>query len=183
LVKEAVRLVEQGASGEYQGMNVYGSYDVRNPKDESLKKWMTQTLDKFPGVSVSLATRQKKATGPKCPVCYEITEKCHSCGGDMRGTEEKGVDVRIATDMVRLAWADNYEIAVLVSSDRDFIPVAEFLETKGIKVIHGAFPPKGSELTQKCWGSISLPDVRASFERAPKPLLASISKLPIRPVG
>ena len=34
-------------------------------------------------------------------------------------------------------------VAVLVSSDRDFVPVAEFLETRGIKVIRGAFPPKG----------------------------------------
>ena len=63
----------------------------------------------------------------------------------MRGTEEKGVDVRMATDMISLAWADNYDIAVLVSSDRDFVPVAEFLETRGIKVIHGAFPPMGAQ--------------------------------------
>ncbi|WP_419936862.1 NYN domain-containing protein [Candidatus Palauibacter sp.] len=39
----------------------------------------------------------------------------------MRGTEEKGVDVRMATDMISLAWVDNYDIAVLVSSDRDFV--------------------------------------------------------------
>ena len=49
----------------------------------------------------------------------------------MRGTEEKGVDVRMATDMISLAWVDYYDIAVLVSSDRDFVPVAEFLETRG----------------------------------------------------
>ena len=70
----------------------------------------------------------------------------------MRGTEEKGVDVRLATDMISLAWVDNYDVAVLVSSDRDFVPVAEFLETKGIKVIHGAFPPRGAQLTARCWG-------------------------------
>ena len=29
----------------------------------------------------------------------------------------KGVDVRIATDMISLAWANNYDIAVLISSD------------------------------------------------------------------
>ena len=45
---------------------------------------------------------------------------------DMRGTEEKGVDTHIATAMISLAWIDNYDVGVLVSSDRDFIPVVEF---------------------------------------------------------
>lgn len=40
----------------------------------------------------------------------------------MRGTQEKGVDVRIATDMITLAGADDYDVAVLVSSDADFVP-------------------------------------------------------------
>lgn len=83
----------------------------------------------------------------------------------MRGTEEKGVDTRLAADMIRLAWEDNYDAAVLVSSDRDFVPVAEFLETKGRKVIHGAFPPRGFHLTQKCWGSIRIPDIVAEIRR------------------
>ncbi|MGL4591541.1 MAG: NYN domain-containing protein, partial [Aestuariivirga sp.] len=76
---------------------------------------------------------------------------------DMRGTEEKGVDTRLATDMISLAWANGYNVAVLVSADKDFVPVAEFLQTRGIKVIHASFPPLGSELSQRCWGSISIP--------------------------
>ena len=65
--------------------------------------------------------------------------------------------------MISLAWVDNYDIAVLVSSDKDFVPVAEFLQTRGIKVIHGAFPPKGAQLTQKCWGSINIALLREDF--------------------
>ncbi len=80
------------------------------------------------------------------------------CGHE--GTEEKGVDVRMATDMISLARADNYHIAVLVSSDKDFVPVFEFLQRKGIKVIHGAFPPKGAQLTRECWGSIPIAGLR-----------------------
>ena len=90
----------------------------------------------------------------------------------MRGTEEKGVDVRMATEMISLAWADNYDIAVLVSSDKDFVPVAEFLETKGIKVIHGAFPPKGAHLTRKCWASIHIAAVREDFRLPTQPTRA-----------
>jgi uncharacterized LabA/DUF88 family protein len=39
----------------------------------------------------------------------------------MRGMEEKGVDTRIVTDMMSLAWNGAYDVAVLVSADRDFI--------------------------------------------------------------
>ena len=81
----------------------------------------------------------------------------------MRGTEEKGIDVRMATDMISLAWADNYDIAVLVPSDRDFVPAAEFLETQGIKVIHGKFPPRGAQLTARCWGSVNIAGLREEF--------------------
>ena len=84
----------------------------------------------------------------------------------MRGTEEKGVDTRIATDMIKLAWADNYDVAVLLSSDRDFVPVVDFLSTKGIKVIHGAFPPQGAALTQACWGNVRILEVAERFRRA-----------------
>ena len=88
------------------------------------------------------------------------------CGGNMRGTEGKGVDTAIATDMMRLAWDNNYDVSVLVSSDRDFIPVVKSLETKGIRVIHGAFPPQASELTKACWGSIGIPNISENFRRS-----------------
>lgn len=84
----------------------------------------------------------------------------------MRGTEEKGVDTRIVADMISLAWANAYDVAVLVSSDRDFVPVADFLQTKGIKVVHGAFPPKGSHLSQKCWANFNIIDLMPKIKRA-----------------
>jgi uncharacterized LabA/DUF88 family protein len=71
----------------------------------------------------------------------------------------------MVTDMISLAWSNSYDVAVLVSSDRDFVPVAEFLQSRGIKVVHGAFPPSGSHLSQKCWASIKIPDLMAQFKR------------------
>ena len=110
-----------------------------------------------------MVQRQKKQSPPECPSCHKAVSLCPHCGSDMRRMEEKGVDVRMATEMISLAWVDNYDIAVLVSSDRDFVPVAEFLETRGIKVIHGAFPPKGAQLTARCWGSINVFRMREEF--------------------
>jgi hypothetical protein len=39
--------------------------------------------------------------------------------------EEKGVDVRIALDVIRLAHRDEYDVAVLFSQDQDLSEVAE----------------------------------------------------------
>jgi uncharacterized LabA/DUF88 family protein len=141
------------------------SYDKAKEADKKLKNWATNTLDKFPGVYVNLTDRQRKKGWPYCPSCHDEVRVCPSCKADMRGTEEKGIDTRIVTDMLSLAWADNYDVAVIVSADRDFVPAAEFLQTKGLKVVHGAFPPMGAILMQKCWGSISLPKLRSKFER------------------
>ncbi len=33
----------------------------------------------------------------------------------MRGTQEKGIDVLLATDMIKLAWVDSCDVAVLAS--------------------------------------------------------------------
>ena len=165
LARAAGEVVDPTAAGEYQGVNFYGSWDPATEKGRKHHRWATRVVDKFPGVKVAMAPRQRKLSPPKCPSCREPVSTCPTCAADMRGTEEKGVDVRIATDMISLAWVDDYDIAVLVSSDRDFVPVAEFLETRGIKVIHGALPPKGAELTTKCWASINLPRMRTSFRR------------------
>jgi uncharacterized LabA/DUF88 family protein len=76
--------------------------------------------------------------------------------GSMAGTVEKGIDTAIVTDMIKLAWADSYDIAVLVSADRDFIPAVEFLGSKGLKVVHAGFPPTGMELARNCWASFDV---------------------------
>ncbi|MEF3697398.1 NYN domain-containing protein [Desulfolutivibrio sp.] len=163
-IREAMNVISPGNPGIYQGMNVYGSYDPASPSDVKLHKWARNTLDTFAGTNVYFVQRQKKKRGPKCPSCHTVVERCPVCGNNMRGTEEKGVDTLIATDMIRLAWEDNYDVAILVSADRDFIPVANFLQIKALKVIHGAFPPLGAELTQKCWGSFQIPSVCGEFK-------------------
>ena len=43
--------------------------------------------------------------------------------------KEKGVDVRIALDVIRLAHRDEYDVAVLFSQDQDLSEVAEEVRT------------------------------------------------------
>lgn len=162
LAVAAANIVKSASPTEFQGLDFYGSY---RPTEQGRKcnQWVTRLIGTRPGVSVHLVPRKRKKVHPKCPQYYHITKTCPECGADMRGTEEKGVDVRMATDMIKLARVDNYDVAVLVSSDADFVPMAEFLETRGIKVIHGAFPPIGHHLSSCCWGRIDLPKLREEF--------------------
>ncbi|MCC0004222.1 MAG: NYN domain-containing protein [Methylobacteriaceae bacterium] len=165
LTKEAGQRVDASLSASYEGLHVYGSYDPNKPTDVKFRNWFSNWLDKQPGVHTLLLPRQKKKGYPKCPVCHHEATHCVACGADMRGTEEKGIDSNIVKDMISLAWENAYDAAVLVSADRDFVPVAEFLQTKGIKVIHGAFPPRGSELSQKCWANIDLTAIVEQFRK------------------
>lgn len=68
--------------------------------------------------------------------------------GDMLKNEgiyrEKGVDVRIAVDLVAGAYEDQYDHAVLVSSDSDLIPALEKVRSKGKKVTYVGFSHKPS---------------------------------------
>lgn len=165
LVQAAASKIGSPLPAEYQGLNFYSSHDPASERDRNHRQWATTVVDTFPGVTVYTVPRQRKRSPPHCPSCRKPVPVCPACGRDMRGTEEKGIDVRIATDMIKLAWVDNYDAAVLVSSDKDFIPVVQFLETRGIKVVHAKFPPKGSALSNACWGSIDVPALRASFRR------------------
>jgi len=75
------------------------------------------------------------------------------------------VDVRIATDLIGLAWSGQYDIAVLVSSDGDFVPMAEALNAQNRKIVHAAFPPKAARLSRSCRASFSVPGLREKFRR------------------
>ncbi len=63
-------------------------------------------------------------------------------GSKMRGatTVQKGVDIMIATDLLRFAWDDLYDVAVLVSGDGDFSYAVQAVKDMGKHVEIAAFP-------------------------------------------
>ena len=52
---------------------------------------------------------------------------------------EKGVDVKIATDMVSLAYRDLYDAAILVSGDGDLAPAVQEIRRIG-RIVENAIP-------------------------------------------
>ena len=57
---------------------------------------------------------------------------------------EKGVDVKLATDMLLHAARDNYDVAILVSGDTDFVDAVQGVKDLGKNVEIALFNPSGS---------------------------------------
>ena len=164
LVREAASFFS--APYAYEGTIVFTSYNPRTEEGKKYRSWVTGWLDRQMGIQVKCSERRPKRH-PKCPKCHQDVEKCPDpqCAADLAGTSEKGVDTGIATDMIRLAWEDAYDIAVVASSDADLVPAVEFLDQRGFKVIQAGFPPLGSHLSRACWATIDVWRLREQFRR------------------
>ena len=105
--------------------------------------------DEFPGKSKELIGRQRalKAEFERQGIKFVIA-------GNVRGQKvdgktvfkEKGVDVRLAVDMVSMACDKLISTAVLCSSDSDLQPAVGEIRRRGVKVIYLGFeisPNKG----------------------------------------
>ena len=149
----------------YEGTIIYTSANTKTAEGKKFAAWATNWLDRQAGIQVELFERHPKSHS-KCNVCHKPISQCPHCKELLTGTVEKGVDTAIATDMIRLAWAGAYDVAILCSSDADLVPAVQFLETKGVKVIQGGFPPAGSHLGKACWGCVDLFKLRNEFRRA-----------------
>lgn len=99
-------------------------------------------LRKIPGFNVILCTMRKiiERGKPKFAV--------------------KGDDIYIATDMVSFAYEDQFDTAILVSGDGDFVPTIKRVQKLGKRVENAYFKVSRSNFLKKvCNSSIKLDDV------------------------
>lgn len=152
-------------SCSFEGMGVYSSYDPKTQGGRQFRSWLMSWMNRQPGIDVQCLERKAKAR-PRCPICHRDITHCphQDCGQAIAGTVEKGVDTLIATDMIRLAWEQAYDIAVIASLDADLVPAVEFLNLKGRKIIQAGFPPQGVALATACWGSFDVARDRSEIE-------------------
>jgi uncharacterized LabA/DUF88 family protein len=75
---------------------------------------------------------------------YQLNpRKCRSCGFEDEVPKEKKTDVNIGVEMLKDAYRDRFDVALLVSADGDLVPVLEAMrELFPNKEIVIAFPPK-----------------------------------------
>ena len=89
-----------------------------------------------------------------------IDEK--DCTGNVIHTryEQKEVDVAMACEMVVHALKDNYDIAIVVSGDRDFVPAVQQIQAAGKRVMVASFSDCFSpEIKQYCDTYVQLDDI------------------------
>jgi uncharacterized LabA/DUF88 family protein len=140
----------------FTGIRVYASTDKADPRSGNLRGWLDRFLDRQPGFKVSVRERRSHRRPIHCRECNAFTEDCPACGKPFCVSVEKGVDSAIVTDMISLAWEEAYDVAVLVSSDGDFVPAVERLQEKGIKVINATWSGHGHQLAKTCWASFEI---------------------------
>ena len=84
---------------------------------------------------------------------------------------QKEVDVAIAVQMVTHAYKNNYDVAVVVSGDRDFIPAIQEVQAAGKRVEVAAFSnSKSDEMERQC-------DVYHNLDKEPILSLMNISEV------
>lgn len=69
--------------------------------------------------------------------------KCNNCGATWSKFEEKMTDVNIATELLVDAFANRFDVALLISADSDLVPpVRAVLRLFPHKRVNVAFPPE-----------------------------------------
>jgi uncharacterized LabA/DUF88 family protein len=150
----------------FEGTHLYTSYNPATDEGKKFRNWAQNWLDRQPGLNVQARERKPKAP-PKCPSCHRVISHCpHAgCGKPIAATVEKGVDTLIATDLIKFAVANSYDVAVLATLDADLVPAVEFVQTMGKKVIQAGFPPMGVDLATECWGSFDVMQIAPKIQR------------------
>ncbi|MEU9887880.1 NYN domain-containing protein [Sphaerisporangium sp. NPDC051011] len=142
---------------------LYASVDPVS--DARLRNWLTGTIERLPSWRVSIRERRSQPRHVHCRNCGAVTTACPTCDQPYRARLEKGVDAAIVTDMLSLAWQDAYDVAVLITSDADFVPAVERIQERGLKVINAGWSGKGHQLKAACWGSFDLDAVAGTMCR------------------
>jgi hypothetical protein len=92
------------------------------------------------------------ARTPGCRHCRNTTSPLSCLGG--------AVGDAIATDIFRLVREDALDVAVLLSAEPALRTVIRFVEGRGKRVVHAAFPPRGRESSEVSSGMVDLTALR-----------------------
>lgn len=78
--------------------------------------------------------------------------------------KQKGVDVLMAIDMLTKAYRDQFEVAVFLGGDDDFLDLIKAVKDSGKNVVGMYFPEKTSDRMVKCF-DMRVELNKASFEK------------------
>ena len=146
--------------GIYVGCHVYASIDPQSEGDRKLNAFL-HAMDGFPGYNVTVKER-RPASPVKCknPDCRKEILVCPHCSEHLRRTVEKGIDTALLTDLIKAAFDNTFDQAILVTEDSDFIPAVKFIQERWTKqIIHAFFRGRSDELRNASWKHIFINDL------------------------
>lgn len=133
---------------------------VPHPQDDASERRalsdMLDELERKPGFFVRRFTRRV------------ATRECPHCHQHVAYTEEKMVDTSLVAELIHLAVADAYDVAVIFSGDLDLAPGLDALHALGKQGWVATFGDQGlsRSLTRAAWAHIDLQQHLAAFSFA-----------------
>lgn len=157
--------VSKGQPVRFTGAHLYASVDQSNSKETKLNNWFHHVLASYTGYVVEVRPRKpRRAIRCREESCRTLIATCPACKAALKGTVEKGVDAAVITDLLTLAFDDNYDIAVLISGDADYAPAVQYIQKKTDKqVVQAFFRAHGDELRNACWDHVFFDDLMAKL--------------------
>jgi uncharacterized LabA/DUF88 family protein len=111
-----------------------------NPKNYAAQQLFLEKLKQLKIVSVFLGRLEKRPDG---------------------GKVEKGIDVKLAIDLFAGAVRGEFDEAILISNDADFVPAIQEVQALGKKVVNVSFPKtKSYHLNKICDETIIIHSIK-----------------------
>jgi uncharacterized LabA/DUF88 family protein len=110
---------------------------------------------------------------------YDSSRSCANCGNYYEFFEEKQTDVSIASHMVEDYYCDDFDVAILISGDSDFVPPLKIIRDGSLgKQVFVFFPPlRGSDfIMRELKKSREIPKGFYPLSQFPDPVIADDGK-------
>jgi uncharacterized LabA/DUF88 family protein len=149
----ATKTALAGSPLRFDGAHIYASVDHHN---ENLLNWLETFLERQPGFIVKTARLVRRQRSVRCTACGLELDECPECGEPYSISSTKGLTTSMVCDIMTLACEHALDVAVIVSSDTELVPLMRRLSDRGIKVIHAGWRDGGSDPSREAWASIDL---------------------------
>ncbi len=135
-------------------------YAAQQRFHERLKKWIPGLVirhRKLKYIRVDNRVENAKKNTAFCNPCKIKLEEFLKVSGLHKLSKEKGIDIQLVADMIKGAFQEKYELALLLTGDADFVPAVELVQLlkKDVVNIH-CYAGSSSELRNACDSHIKI---------------------------
>lgn len=115
----------------------------------------------------------------------EKRRSCRKCGDTWLVPEEKMTDVQIATHMLTDAFADRFDVALVVSADSDLVPPVKVVRYDFNKRVVACLPPgrKSYNLSKAAGYDVQIEEAHLTASQFPDPVTKPDGYEIRRPIG